>query len=294
MKRMAVTFAIPRKKLEEGSYRTIRVTPATPCLGAEVSGVDLAQPLSAEQWTEVHDAFLRHIVLFFRGQKKLSPEEQTRFGRLFGPLHIHPAAPSVPGHPEVMIIRTQKDSKFNNGENWHSDVSCDVEPPLGSILQIRERPQFGGDTMFSNMYAAYDDLSPSMRKFLCTLTAVHESDHLYRGRYTQDDAHKQYPAAEHPLIRTHPETGKQAIFVNRTFTTSIKGLAQLEAEALLQFLFKHVENPYYQVRFRWQDNDVAVWDNRCAQHIAIWDYWPHERLGHRVTVQGDRPFYREA
>lgn len=286
------TYPIPRRPLEPATYKTIRVTPVTPSIGAEIEGVDLARPLDDEQWAEVHDAFLRHLAIFFRGQKPLTPEQQMRFGRLFGPLHAHPAAPHVEGHPEVMIIRTHKDSRINNGESWHSDVSCDVEPPLGSILQIRHTPPVGGDTMFSTMYAAYDDLSPAMQEFLGGLIGVHESDHVYRGRYDTDDTGKVFPVAEHPVIRTHPETGRQTIFVNRIFTRRIKGLSQPESEAVLDFLLKHVESPYYQMRFRWQTNDVAVWDNRCSQHIAIWDYWPHERIGHRVTIQGDAPFYR--
>jgi taurine dioxygenase len=275
--------------------RTIEVTPVTPAIGAEVRGVDLSQALTHSQWTEVHDAFLRHLVLFFKDQKRLSPEQQIRFGQTFGALHIHPAAPHLDGYPEVFVIHTHEGSKTNNGEWWHSDVSCDLEPPLGSILQLHVLPPCGGDTLFSSMYAAYDNLSPRMREFLQTLQARHESEHIYRGRYADrglDDSGKAYPSATHPVIRTHPETGKQAIFVNAAFTTRIEGLEPAESQAILQFLFKQVENPDYQARFKWQQNDVVMWDNRCAQHMAIWDYWPHERKGHRVTVKGDRPFLR--
>jgi taurine dioxygenase len=284
-------FAIPRRTVEVHAYRTIAVEPLTPTIGAEVSGVDLSQPLDAVQQAEIHAAFLRHLVLFFRDQQPLTAGAQIRFGRLFGPLHVHPAAPQVEGHPEVMVVRTDKDSKTNNGEDWHSDVSCDVEPPLGSILQVRVLPSFGGDTLFASMYAAYDDLSPAAKALLGGLVAVHESEHFYRGRYGEETT-KPYPSAEHPVIRTHPETGRQAIFVNRIFTTRLRGLEPAESRALLEFLFAHVENPYYQVRFRWRENDVAFWDNRCAQHIALWDYWPHERSGYRVAIRGDRPFYR--
>ncbi len=267
----------------------IEIRPVTPAIGAEVRGVDLTQPLDPEQWHKIHDAFLRHLVLFFKGQKRLTPEQQIRFGRMFGELHIHPAAPHLEGYPEVFVIHTDKDSKTNNGEWWHSDVSCDEEPPLGSILQLHVLPPCGGDTMFSSMYAAYDALSAPMRAFLGTLRGVHESEHIYRGRYADrgvDDAGKKYPSAEHPVIRTHPETGRRAIYVNSAFTTRIQGLEPAESQAILQFLFKHVENPDFQMRFRWEQNDVAMWDNRCAQHMAIWDYWPHERTGHRVTVKG--------
>jgi taurine dioxygenase len=291
------TQMVSRQDTESSSHRKIEVSPVTPTIGAEVRGVDLSQPLAAKQWSQIHDAFLRHLVLFFKGQKRLSPEDQIRFGRMFGELHVPPAAPHLEGYPEVFAIHTDKDTKTNNGERWHSDVSCDVESPLGSILQMHVLPPCGGDTMFSNMYTAYDNLSPRMREFLGACRAMHESEHIYRGRWGRsdravNDTGKTYPSTEHPVIRTHPETGKQSIFVNRTFTTRIQGLEQPESQAILQFLFEHVENPDYQVRFRWQENDVVMWDNRCAQYIAIWDYWPHERKGHRVTIKGDRPFFR--
>jgi len=273
-------------------YQTIQVTPSTPVIGAEIRGADLTRPLPDEQWREVHDAFLRYSVVFFRDQNPMTPEQQIAFGRRFGELHIHPAAPHMPGYPEVFVIHAHKDSQIANGEFWHSDVSCDVEPPLGSILQIHTLPPSGGDTLFAGMYAAYNDLSPRMKAFLEGLSAVHESEHIYRGRYAErgvNDTGKAYPTAVHPIIRTHPETGRQSLFVNRTFTTKIEGLPEEESRAILQFLFQHAESPWYQTRFHWQQNDVAMWDNRCTQHMAIWDYWPNERKGNRVTVKGDRP-----
>lgn len=276
-------------------YHTIEVAPITPVIGAEVRGVDLSQPLPEQQWAEIHQAFLQHLVLFFRGQVHLSPEQQIRFGHLFGELHVHPAAPCLSGYPQVMVIHADQSSKSSYGESWHSDVSCDTEPPLCSILQIHVLPPSGGDTLFSSMYAAYDTLSPQMKQFLIGLTALHESEHHYRGRYADrgvNDAGRVYPRAEHPVICTHPESGRRCIFVNSTFTTHIQGLNPSESESILQFLFKHVEDPYFQVRFKWQQNDVVIWDNRCTQHIAMWDYWPHERKGHRVTVKGTAPIFR--
>jgi taurine dioxygenase len=217
---------------------------------------------------------------------------QVEIGRMFGELHVHPAAPQMPGHPEVFVIHAHKDSKVANGEFWHSDVSCDEEPPLGTILQIHVLPDIGGDTMFANMYAAYDALSAPMREMLDGLTALHESEHVYRGRYSDrgvDDRAKVYPTAVHPVIRTHPETGRKAIYVNRTFTTRINELTGPESDAVLKMLFEHCEHVDFQIRFRWQRNDVAFWDNRCVMHRAIWDYWPNERKGRRVTIKGDRP-----
>jgi taurine dioxygenase len=146
--------------------------------------------------------------------------------------------------------------------------------------------------MFASMYAAYEALSPRMKEFVTGLTAMHESEHHYRGRYAErgvNDAGKVYPSAEHPLVCTHPETGRRYIFVNTTFTTHIRSIEPAESQTILAFLLRHIENPYFQVRFKWQVNDVAVWDNRCTQHIAIWDYWPHERSGHRVTIKGSAP-----
>jgi alpha-ketoglutarate-dependent taurine dioxygenase len=268
----------------------VEIVPVSPVIGAEIQGVDLSRPLTPEQFSCIHEAWLRHQVLFFRDQKPLSPEAQIAFGKLFGELHVHPAAPSLDGYAEVMAVRTGPDSKKHFGEVWHSDVSCEEEPPSGTILQMHVLPPSGGDTLFSSMYAVYEGLSNAMRRFLEGLTAEHESEHYYRGRYSGvADEGRVYPRAEHPVIQTHPETGQRGLFVNSMFTTRIAQLNPEESQALLRFLFEQVENPYYQTRFQWRRNDVVVWDNRCVQHLAIWDYWPHERKGHRVTVRGSRP-----
>jgi taurine dioxygenase len=190
-----------------------------------------------------------------------------------------------------MIIRADKDSPRANGEGWHSDVSCDQIPPMGSILYIRQCPPHGGDTLFASMYAAYEALSDRMKAYLEGLTAIHDGEENYRGTYAyagvQDKA--TYPRAEHPVIRTHPVTGKKALYVNRGFTRRIVGVPRDESAAMLAYLWNHAENPLFQCRFRWQENSIAFWDNRCVQHRAMWDYWPHTRSGHRVTVLGERP-----
>ena len=269
----------------------ITIRKVTPVIGAEIHGVDLARPLGNEAFQAVHDALMDNTVVFFRDQT-MDHAQQMAFGRMFGTLHVHPAAPSVPGHPEVMIIHADANSKFVNGEGWHSDVSCEAEPPMGSILQMRVLPDVGGDTLFSNMIAAYDALSAPMKTLLTGLTARHESEHFYRGRYGTDDRGKTYPSATHPVVRTHPVSGKQALFVNSFFTTRINELSKPESDALLAFLFRHVETPEFQCRFRWAPGSVAFWDNRSAQHKALWDYYPHTRSGTRVTILGDAPFYR--
>ena len=272
--------------------RRIEVRPFAPALGAEVRGIDLADGLDPETCAEVRAALLDFQVLFFKGQSEIAPATQVQIGRMFGELHMHPAAPQMPDYPEVFVIHAHRGSTIANGEFWHSDVSCDEEPPLGTILQIHVLPEIGGDTLFANMYAAYDALSEPMRNLLSGLTARHESEHVYRGRYADrgmDDRGRTYPEAIHPVVRTHPETGRKALYVNRTFTTRINELSQPESEAVLGLLFDHAEQVDFQIRFRWERNDVAFWDNRCVMHHAIWDYWPNERKGRRVTIKGDRP-----
>jgi taurine dioxygenase len=274
------------------TYASILVDKLTPQTGAEIRGVDLSQPLDEPTFKEIHAALIDNGVIFFRDQH-LTPDQQKAFGRLFGELHMHPAAPSLlEGHPEILVIHADENSRHVAGENWHSDVSCDLEPPMGSILYMHELPPVGGDTLFASMYAAYEALSEPMKRFLEPLTAMHEGEHVYRGRYGVNDTGKVFPKAEHPVIRTHPVSGRKALFVNGGFTTRITQLARPESDALLQFLSRHVETPEFHCRFRWQVNSVAFWDNRCVQHHAMWDYYPQRRHGHRVTIKGDRPFYR--
>ena len=273
-------------------YVSIQVDKLTPHAGAEIRGVDLAQPLDERTFKEIHDALIDSGVIFFRDQH-LTPDQQKAFGRLFGELHMHPAAPrELADHPEILVIHADEKSKHVAGENWHSDVSCDLEPPMGSILYMHELPPVGGDTLFASMYAAYEALSEPMKRLLEPLTALHEGEHVYRGRYGVDDTGKTFPKAEHPVVRTHPVSGRKALYVNGGFTTRIVQLKRPESDALLQLLYRHVETPEFHCRFRWQVNSIAFWDNRCMQHHAMWDYYPQRRHGHRVTVRGDKPFYR--
>jgi len=274
------------------SYETILVTPLNPTIGAEIRGVDLSRDVSNQQFDEIHRAFAEHMVVFFKDQQPIPPENQIALGRRFGELHAHPAAPTHPDYPEIFVIHTHKDSKIANGNTWHSDVSCDETPPLGTMLQLHQLPSNGGDTLFASMYAAYEALSDQMKAFLAPLQAVHESEHIYRGRFSDrgvDDRDKVFPSAIHPIVRTHPVTGKKALYVNGAFTTRIKGLKKDESDTVLGFLVKLMAQERFQVRLKWAVNDMAFWDNRCAQHHAMWDYWPEERKGHRVTIKGDRP-----
>ena len=270
----------------------IKIQKYSPNLGAIITGVDLSKEINEYQFKDIHKAFLDNQVLFFQNQNEILPEIHLKLGKLFGELHMHPAAPSMPGYPEIFEIHAHKNSKVANGEFWHSDVSCDIEPPLGTMLQLHILPETGGDTMFSDMYSAYNELSDKYKSLLDGLIAIHESEHLYSGRYEDRGVNRdniKTPVANHPLIRTHPVTGKKAIYVNRTFTTGIEGMNKNESSSILEFLFEHCEHVNFQIRYRWNKNDMAFWDNRCTMHRAIWDYWPNERKGRRVTIKGDKP-----
>ncbi|MCA0187219.1 MAG: TauD/TfdA family dioxygenase, partial [Proteobacteria bacterium] len=232
---------------EAAPYESIVVDKVTPIIGAEIGGVDLSRPLGAQSMDEVRRALAEHCVIFFRDQH-ITPEQHLDLGRQFGELHLHPAAPHEPGHPELMIIRADKDSPRANGEVWHSDVSCDEYPPMGSILYIRQCPPVGGDTLFANMYAAYEALSDRMKAHLEGLTAIHDGEIAYRGTYANYGIKDKpvYPRAEHPVVRTHPWTGRKCLYVNRGFTERILGIAREESDAILRFLFEHMENPLFQ------------------------------------------------
>jgi len=283
-----------RHMAEDGApYETIAVEKLTPIIGAEITGVDIGKLVSDKsrsnrQMDEIHRALAENLVIFFRDQH-ISPQQHLAFGRKFGELHVHPAAPND-GDPALMKIYADKDSPRANGEGWHTDVSCDLEPPMGSILYIKQCPPRGGDTLFANMYAAYEALSDRMKTYLDGLTARHNGEH-YRGQYANYGIKdkESYPYADHPVVRTHPVTGRKALYVNGGFTRYINGIPRDESDGILRYLFQHMANPLFQCRFRWQENSIAFWDNRCAQHHAMWDYWPHTRSGHRVTVKGDRP-----
>ena len=273
---------------------SFNIRPFAPNLGAVITNIDLSNDITDSDLKGIRDAFHNFQVLFFQNQSEISPENHIKLGKYFGNLHIHPAAPKMKNYPEIFEIHTDKNSKISNGaEDFHSDVSCDMEPPLGTMLQIHILPECGGDTLFANMHLAYEALSKPMQVFLGGLKAFHESEHFYKGRYTgknEVDSNKEYPSAIHPIIRTHPETKKKAIYVNKFFTTRIKGLADQESKLILDYLFSHIEKTEFQIRYKWNKNDMAFWDNRCTIHKALWDYFPNERKGRRVTIQGSVPY----
>ncbi|MDX1576457.1 MAG: TauD/TfdA family dioxygenase [Kiloniellales bacterium] len=261
------------------------VEPVTPVIGAEVHGLDLARPLDAETRAQLHDAWITHLVLFFRDQA-LSKEALRDFAAGFGQLHVHPMG-DVPDHPGIIEVRTDAKSKTYAGHLWHSDVSCDAEPPAGSILYLQQVPATGGDTLFANMYAAYEALSAPLRAFLDGLSALHSGRMSYRdyfGMAAEEMRDGVYPEAVHPVVATHPVSGRKCLFVNENFTHHIEGLEPEESRAVLDLLYRHIAQPRFQCRFRWRANSVAMWDNRCTQHLAMWDYYPETRAGYRATI----------
>ncbi len=269
--------------------------PLTVHLGAEVSGIDLRDPSDADV-KELEDLLLQYLVLFFRDQP-LSAAQQVSLGRRFGELHRHSVAETVVGHPELIVLENDA-RRAPNVDAWHTDVTMDPEPPMGSILRAVEVPTVGGDTIWASMYAAYEALGPSLQAMCRELTAVHHYPTSFRTAVLrQPDGYaklerydREHPLVEHPVVRRHPRTGRYGLFVNSTFTKYIKGMGRKEGAALLRMLNEHIASrPEFQVRFKWEPGSIAFWDNRCTQHYAVADYFPQHRLMHRVTIAGDRP-----
>ncbi len=269
------------------SSHQLDIQPLTPALGAEVFGIDLSKQLSQSELDAVRRALIAHQVIFFRDQK-MSFAQHLALARRFGSLHVHPLAQANhPDHPELLRIHADENSERAAGEDWHTDVSCEEEPPMGSMLYLTEVPATGGDTMFASMYAAYDALSRPMQQFLEGLTAVHDGAKVWT-KYGMTPS-RPFARNEHPIIAVHPDTGRKLLFVNKVFTTHITGLSAKESDAVLTMLYRHIENPRFMCRFKWQANSVAFWDNRCTQHQAIFDYFPARRSGYRATINGTRP-----
>lgn len=280
---------MPSAGVSSTLYDHIDVTPLTPTIGAVVTGVQL-HAISDAEFEEIHAAWLRHLVLFFPDQT-LAPSEHLAFAERFGPPHIHPAAPYAEDNPAIMVIHTDANSKRNNGGGWHTDVSADEQPPKATLLHLHQLPGHGGDTLFINMYEVLASLSPALREFLETLTAEHVAN--YSGFYGDHTPQRASPSAIHPVVRTHPETGRHALYVNPGFTRRICELTDTESKAMLSILFEHATHPRFQCRYQWTPNALALWDNRCTWHQAIWDYYPETRSGLRVSIVGDRPTFRE-
>lgn len=277
--------------------RTIDIQPIAGSLGAEIYGVDLTRDLSNSEFDAVHRAFLDHHVIFFRDQADLSPDQQKSFARRFGSLNVHPYVKGMDGHPELLEIIKEPDEKTNFGGGWHSDMSFLEEPALGSVLYGIEIPPYGGDTLFANQIAAFEALSSGMQDMLSGLTAIHTASREYGAQGYSSKARSSMQASkapdapefEHPVVRTHPETGRRGLYVNPAFTLRFSGMTRRESRPMLNFLFEHSREERFTCRFRWQANSVAFWDNRCVWHYALNDYAGHRRHMRRATINGDRP-----
>jgi taurine dioxygenase len=263
-------------------------------LGAEVSGLDLCSPISQAQYETLNDALLEHQVLFFRDQA-ITPAQHAALAALFGKPQLHEAYPHIEGYPQLTILENDKD-RPSKIEKWHTDMTFRANPPLGSILHGVIIPDRGGDTLFASMSAAYEGLSDKLQQFLDGLSAVHdfqvgfkESLEAPGGRERLASMVRDNPPVVHPVVRTHPLSGRKGLFVNSLFTSSIEGMKARESRALLEFLCTHMESPEYSCRMHWRPDSIAFWDNRITQHRPINDYWPQHRRMQRITIDSDRP-----
>jgi len=278
------------------AWQHLSVSPIAGALGAEVNGIQLGY-LNKSAFAEVQAAFLEYQVLLFRDQE-LTRERQRGFARRFGTLNIHPFDQPLKdeGYPEFVVSQSGQHYPYV-AQAWHADLTFLPEPPLGSVRRCVRAAMLGGDTMWVNMYAAYEALSDKMQHLLSGLVAIHDtsrvfalSAHRHEEIGERDAGRLRSMSAEHPVVRTHPETGRKGLFVNSHFTASIKDMKSAESAALLNFLYRHIELPDFTCGFRWQNNSVAMWDNRCTQHRAVADNRAAERRLERVTINGDRPF----
>jgi taurine dioxygenase len=282
----------------EAKQSAITVIPRGATIGAEVKGVDFSKPVDALTAGEIHDALMRHSVIYFR-DAAMTPAQHVAFGRLFGELTVHPFVPHLEEFPEVVVLDNHEDNPVFSTDHWHSDETFRVTPPMGSILRCLARPETGGETLWCDMVAAYEGLSDKMQNFLSGLEAVHDFKNFRhkfdrlppRERHAKlAEMEEELPNPTHPLVRTHPVTRRKALFVNEQFTLAIKGMREDESRALLDFLYAQARIPEYQFRFRWEVNSMVFWDNRPLQHYAANDYYPQRRTMHRVTIKGDKPF----
>lgn len=276
---------------------SLQIQPINPNIGAVLDGVDLNQ-LDEQAIQAIHAALLKHQVIFFR-QQQLTAPSQVKLAKSFGALHIHPIYPAMEDAPEVIVLDSHR-LDLRDNDLWHTDVTFSTTPPLGCVLQAIKIPEFGGDTLWASGTAAFNALPVDLQDKLRGLTATHDirkSFPLERfGQIPEDRerleaSFRKNPPLSHPVVRTHPETGADVLFVNEGFTTRINELSEAESDELLAFLFEHAVKPEFHLRWKWQEGDVAIWDNRCTQHKALFDYGDAHRIMHRATVNGSVPYY---
>ncbi len=274
--------------------KSIDVLPLTGAIGAEISGVDISEPLPAETIGEIRQALLDHLVIFLRDQQ-ISPEQQIAFVSRFGEPDIYPFVKGLEDYPEITPVLKLPEETVNFGGIWHSDTVYQAQPPMGTVLYAKELPPVGGDTLYANQYQAYEALSAPLRDFLDGLTAINSAAKGSAAATRSDrvsDAgtgRQEVLEAEHPVVRTHPETGRKALYVNTGHTIRFGGMTEAESTPILEFLYQHQIKPEFCCRFVWSPGAMAFWDNRCAQHYPINDYHGHTRLLHRITLKGDKP-----
>lgn len=284
------------RNLQVDTYQHISVQPIAGSLGAEIGNVDLSTDLSDEVVAEIRRAWLDHLVVFFRDQP-IECDQYVRFARRIGEIDQYPFVRGLDEHPEIIPILKLAHEKVNFGGVWHSDTSYLEHPPMATMLLAREIPPAGGDTMYANQYEAYEALSPAMQELLDGLRAVNSSamadvsktreDRIKDSGDAKEVSHV-YEAA-HPVVRTHPETGRKALYINVAHSARFEGMTDDESRGLLQFLHQHQVKPEFVCRFRWEVGSLAIWDNRCVQHNPVNDYHGYRRLLHRITLKGDRP-----
>ena len=290
---MAATSSPP----SVNGYHQITVTPVSGAIGAELGGFDLRTSLCVEVIAEIRRALLEYLVVFVRDQK-LEPQHFVTFARQFGKLDPHHVLRGMDEAPEILDIVRKTTDQYIFAPGWHADVTWQEAPVLGALLYGVEVPDSGGDTLFSNQYLAYETLSEGMRRVLGKLNAIHSSAHTYGDgaeklthvhlmKLDRDAAVKGLSA--HPVVRTHPETGRKALFVNVGYTVGLQGMTETESKPLLDFLFAHSTQPEFTCRFRWTPGAIAFWDNRCSIHCPVDDYFGQRRRTWRITLQGDKP-----
>lgn len=274
----------------------IEVRPIAGALGAEIGGVRIADELSDETVAAIRQALLDHCVIFFRDQDPLPNDRFLAFAKRFGETVEYPFVKGLDGFPEIITVAKLEHETVNFGGVWHSDTTYLEAPPMATLLAARELPPYGGDTLFANQYLAYETLSPTLRGLLDGLRGVSDSAKADVTRTREDrvksdgtETAKRTLRAEHPAVRTHPETGRRALYVNTAHTSRFADMTEAESEPILRYLFRHQVRPEFTCRFRWAPGSVAFWDNRCAQHNPINDYHGFRRVMHRITLAGDRP-----
>lgn len=283
-------------------YRRLATRKLAGSLGAEIDGIDLASGFGDDVMDEIRQALLEHLVIFFRDQT-LTPEQQVTFARRWGDIHYFPLSAGLEGYPEILEVKKTPEEEKNIGNYWHTDQMFAPKPAMVTILYAKQVPSYGGDTMFSNQYMAYDALSDGMKAMLAGLRTVSRSSHIKVGTDGREDYDSagtsikvhapvsQKMTGSHPVVRTHPETGRRALFMGG-HVFRFDGMTDEESKPLIDYLMSVSTRAESTCRFRWQEGSLAIWDNRCTQHLALNDYPNETRVMHRITIAGDEPFYR--